>query len=55
MDAADGRIEAGVMEWLFVEVLLDVRSKLADQSSSSNRPIRDLHRTGQSSGGLWQS
>ena len=29
MDAADGRLVAGVAEWLFGEVLLDVRFKLA--------------------------
>ena len=31
MDAADGRLLAGVVEWLFGEVLLDIRSKQADQ------------------------
>ena len=31
MDAADGRLVAGVVEWLFREVLLDVRF---------NRPIK---------------
>ena len=39
MDAADGRLVAGVAEWLFGEVLLDVRLKPADQRSSSIRPI----------------
>ena len=31
MDAADGRLVAGVVEWLFREVLLDVRFKPADK------------------------
>ena len=39
MDAADCRLVAGVAEWLFGEVLLDVRSKPADQRSSSFRPV----------------
>ena len=39
MDAADGRLVAGVVEWLFGEVLLDVRLKPADQRSSSIRPV----------------
>ena len=39
MDAADGRLVAGVVEWLFSEVLLDVRFKPADQKSSSIRPV----------------
>ena len=43
MDAADGRLVAGIAEWLFGEVLLDVRV---------NRPIRDRCRSGRSSGGL---
>ena len=34
MDAADGRLVAGVAEWLFGEVLLDVMSKPADQRTS---------------------
>ena len=38
MDAADCRLAAGVAEWLFGEVLLDVRFKPADQKSSSIRP-----------------
>ena len=33
MDAADGRLVAGVVEWLFGEVLLDVRFIPADQRS----------------------
>ena len=32
MDAADGRIVAGVAEWLFGEALLDVRFKPVDQA-----------------------
>ena len=40
VDAADGRLVAGVAEWLFGEVLLDVRLESADQRSSV---------------GLWQS
>ena len=39
MDAADGRHVAGVVEWLFGKVLLDVRFKLVDQRSSSIRPV----------------
>ena len=39
MDAADCRLVVGVAEWLFGEVLLDVRSKPADQRSSSFRPF----------------
>ena len=39
MDAADCRLVAGVAEWLFGEVLLDVRSNTADQRSSSIRPV----------------
>ena len=39
MDTADCQLVAGVAEWLYGEVLLDVRSKLADQRSSSIRPI----------------
>ena len=39
MDAADGRLVAGVVEWLFGEVLLDVGLKPADQKSSSTRPV----------------
>ena len=35
MDAADCQLVAGVAEWLFGEVLLDVGFKLADQRSSS--------------------
>ena len=33
MYASDGRLVAGVAEWLFGEVLLDVRPKQADQRS----------------------
>ena len=39
MDATDCRLVAGVPEWLFGEVLLDVRPKPADQRSSSFRPV----------------
>ena len=39
MDVADGRFVAGVADWLFGEVLLDVRLKPADQRSSSIRPV----------------
>ena len=39
MDAADGRLVAGVAEWLFGEVLLDSRFKPAGQRSSSFRPV----------------
>ena len=43
MDAAYGRHVAGVVEWLFGEVLLDVRFKPADLRTSSFRP------------GIWRS
>ena len=39
VDAADGRLVAGVVEWLFGEVLLDVRLKPADQRSLSFRLV----------------
>ena len=39
MNAADGRLVAGVVEWLFGEALLDVRPKPADQRSSSIRHL----------------
>ena len=39
MDATDCRLVAGVVEWLFGEVLLDVRFKPADQISSLFRPV----------------
>ena len=39
MDAADCRLVAGVAEWLYGVVLLDVRFKPADQRSSSIRPV----------------
>ena len=39
MDAAGGRLVAGVVEWLFGEVLWDVRLKPADQRTSSIRPV----------------
>ena len=39
MDAADGRLVAGVIEWLFGEVLLDVRHIPADPRSPSIRPV----------------
>ena len=39
MDAADCQLVAGAAEWLLGEVLLDFRSKPADQRSSSFRPV----------------
>ena len=39
MDAADCRLVAGVAEWLFGEVLLDVGLKPADQRSLSFWPV----------------
>ena len=39
MDADDGRLVAGVVEWIFGEVLLDVRFRPADQRSSSIRTV----------------
>ena len=39
MDATDCRLVAGVAEWLFGEVLLDVRFIPADQRSSSFQPV----------------
>ena len=39
MDAAGGRLVAGVAEWLFSKVLLDVRFKSSAQRSSSIRPV----------------
>ena len=39
MDAADCRLLAGVTEWLFGDVLLDVRFKPADQRSSLFQPV----------------
>ena len=39
VDATDCRLVAGVAEWLFGEVLLDVRLKPVDQRSSSFRPV----------------
>ena len=39
VDAAEVRLVVGVAEWLFDEVLLDVRLKLADLRSSSIRPV----------------
>ena len=39
LHAADCRLVADVSEWLFGEVLLDVRSLPADQRSSSIRPV----------------
>ena len=38
-DAADCRLVADVVAWFFGEVLLDVGSNLADQRSSSYRPV----------------
>ena len=39
MDAADCRLVADVAEWLFGEVLQDVRFTPADQRSSTFRPV----------------
>ena len=39
MDAADGRLVVGIVQWLFGGVLLDVRVKTADQRSSSIRSV----------------
>ena len=39
MDAADGHLVAGVVEWLFGEVLLDDGIKPADQRSSAILPV----------------
>ena len=39
VDEADCRIVAGVAEWLYGEVLMDVWLKPADQRSSSFRPV----------------
>ena len=39
MDAADGRLSADDVEWLFGEVLLDVRYMPADQRSSASQPV----------------
>ena len=39
MDAADCRLVAGVAEWLFGDVLLDVRFRPADHRLSSFRPV----------------
>ena len=39
MDASDDRLVAGVVEWLFDELLLDIRLKPADHRSSSIRPV----------------
>ena len=39
MDAADGSLLAGVIEWIPAEVLKNVRSKPANQRSSSMQPV----------------
>ena len=39
MDAADGRLVDGVVEWLSGEALLDVWLNPADQRSSPIRPV----------------
>ena len=39
MDAADGRLVAGVAEWLFGEVLQDVEFRPANHGSSSFRTV----------------
>ena len=53
MDAADCRLVAGVAEWLFGEVLLDVRFKPADQRSSSFRSAIWLSVAELMAGMLW--
>ena len=42
MDAADCRFVAGVAEWLFGKVLLDVRSKPADLAVCGRADGRDV-------------
>ena len=54
MDAADCRLVAGVAEWLFGEVLLDLRSKPADQRSSSFWPVIWRSVAEMVAGMLWQ-
>ena len=54
MDAADCRLVAGVAEWLFGEVLLDVRFKPANQRSSSFRPVIWRSVAELMAGMLWQ-
>ena len=39
LDAADGRLVAGVAEWLFSEILLNVRFKPAGKRSSLIRMV----------------
>ena len=53
MVAADCQLVAGVAEWLFDEVLLDVRFKPADQRSSSFRPVIWRSASELMSGMLW--
>ena len=53
MDATDCRLVAGVSEWLFGEVLLDVRPKAADQRSSSFQPVIWRSVTELMAGMLW--
>ena len=53
MDAADGRLLAGVAEWLFGVVLQDARFKPADQRSSSIPPVIWLSVTELMVGVLW--
>ena len=53
VDAADGQLVAGVVEWLIGEVLLDVRAKPADQRSSSIWPVIWWSVTDLMAGMLW--
>ena len=39
MDAADGRLAAGVVSWLFGEVLLDVRPKTVNSANAFACPL----------------
>ena len=54
MNAAYCRVVAGVAEWLFGEVLLDVRLIPADQISSSFRPVIWRSVAELMAGMLWQ-
>ena len=53
MDAADGRLLAGVVERLFGEVLPDVRFLMADQRSSSIRLVIWRSVAELTAGALW--
>ena len=54
MDAADGQLVAGAVEWLFGEILQDVRFKPADQRSSTIRPVIWRSLSDLMAGMLWQ-